>query len=477
MKTLALVASLLAMTAHAQPNVVVIVVDDMRHDDFGAGGHEFVQTPNIDRLAAEGVMFTQAFTTSPLCSPARASLLTGQYAHNHGIVDNTDRAAQSHQLKTFPISLQAAGYDTAFIGKWHMGTDGTRRPGFDTWVSLIGQGVNMNPEIITGEAEKQRVEGHVSDVFTAHAVDFIRREREQPFLLYLAHKALHPNPALGLLEGGYIAAERHRGAYANAHVPRAPNAGRPPVDKPALMRPVECLPPLGFDTATTDRTIRYRMEMMLGIDESVGKLTAALEETGQLDGTVVIFTSDHGYFYGEHGLNPQRRLAYEATARIPLLVRYPGVAPAGTRNEQLVLNLDLAPTVLEIAGLQPGEHVDGMSFLPLLSDNEHSLRRSFLIEYRKEPGEYLGGARRNSETRSEFERVADMGYNAVRTRRYKYIQYTHLDGMDELYDLETDPYEINNLYGSREVRELQDHLQFELGRLLGEWKADGHPAP
>jgi len=465
--TIALVL-LLPLAVAAQPNVVVIVVDDMRFDDFGAGGHEFVDTPNIDRIAAEGAMFTNAFTTSPLCSPARASLLTGQYAHNHGIVDNTDRAAQSHELLTFPRAMQAAGYDTAFVGKWHMGTDGSRRPGFDSWVSLIGQGVNMNPEIIVGEAEKQRVEGHVSDVFTEHAIAFIEQERDKPFLLYLAHKAMHPNPALGLLEGGYIAAERHRGAYENAYVTRGPSAGRPPTDKPALIRGVEGLPPLGFDTATTDRTIRYRMEMMLGVDESVGALIETLEKRGELDETVIIFTSDHGYFYGEHGLNPQRRLAYEPTARIPLLIRYPALVGAGARIEPLALNLDLAPTVLSVAGLTPGSHIDGQSLLPLIGGDVESLYSSFLIEYKKEPSEYLGGARRNSERRSEFERIFDMGYNSVRTDRYKYIQYTHLEGMDELYDLESDPYEINNLFGTPERATLQQQLQQELARLLEE---------
>jgi N-acetylglucosamine-6-sulfatase len=458
----------LAVAAAEQPNVVVIVVDDMRFDDFAAGGQDFVSTPNIDRLAAEGAMFTNAFTTSPLCSPARASLLTGQYAHNHGIVDNTDRAAQSHQLVTFPQAMQQGGYDTAFIGKWHMGSDGSRRPGFDTWVSLIGQGVNVNPEIIVGEAEKQTVEGHVSDVFTSYAVDFIAQERDKPFLLYLAHKALHPNPRLGLLEGGYIAAERHRGQYAGASVVRRPSAGVPPTDKPALMRPLEGLPPLGLDTATTDRTIRYRMEMMLGVDESVGSLVESLEQTGVLDNTVIIFTSDHGYFYGEHGLNPQRRLAYEETARIPLLIRYPDLAGAGTVIEQLVLNLDIAPTVLEIGRQRPGAHVDGQSLLPLLDDPGRPLQSSFLIEYQTEPSDYLGGARRDSETRSEFERILDMGYNAVRTSRYKYIQYTQLENMDELYDLDRDPYEMNNLFNSPDAAGVQDDMQAELARLLDE---------
>jgi N-acetylglucosamine-6-sulfatase len=347
-----------------------------------------------------------------------------------------------------------------------MGTDGSRRPGFDTWFSLIGQGVNMNPEVIDGE-EKRQVQGHVTDVFTDEAVEFIGRKRDKPFLLYLAHKAMHPNPALGLLEGGYIAAERHRGIYADKPVTRRPSAGVPPTDKPAFMRPLEGLPPLGIDTATTDRTIRYRMEMMRGVDESMQALVGQLEATGQLDETVIIFTSDHGYFYGEHGLNPQRRLAYEETARIPMLVRYPSLVEPGTTHEQLVLNLDLAPTVLDLSGTGAEGDFDGQSLLPLLNGDTQSLRDAFLIEYQKEPDAYLGRSRRTTGQTSEFERVTDMGYNAVRTMRYKYIQYTHLDGMDELYDLVEDPYEMNNLYGAPDSAKLKSSMRAELAGLLG----------
>ncbi len=459
-----------ALAQSDEPNFVIVVVDDMRWDDFGAGGHPFVQTPNIDRVANEGLLFTNAFTTTPLCSPARASLLTGLYAHTHGIIDNTDRAALSHELDIFPRRLDAAGYDTAFVGKWHMGSDGSRRQGFDYWVSLSGQGSNEDP-LLTEGGEQRTVPGHVTDIFTDRAVGFLERDRDQPFLLYFAQKALHPDPRLGLVEGGFIAAERHRGMYDDHHVTRRPSSSIPPFDKPALMRKVEGLPPLGRDTATSDRTIRDRMEMMTGVDESVGQLLEVLERSGELEDTVFVVTSDHGYFYGEHGLNPQRRLAYEETARIPLLIRYPAQIDPGSVEDRLTLNLDLAPTVLAMAGL-PSDHTEGRSLLPLWTTGATDWRTSFVIEHHTDPPSYLSGATDTADSAprqgSEFVRVRDMGYKAVRGERYKYIQYTDLDGMDELYDLRADPYEMENLAGSAAAAELLNDMRAELARLLAE---------
>ena len=470
----ALSAAVLMSNAAAQsvkPNFVIVLVDDMRWDDFGAGGHPFVQTPNIDRVANEGVLFTNAFTTTPLCSPARASFLTGLYSHTHGIIDNTDRAARSHQLNTFPQSLDAAGYDTAFVGKWHMGSDGSHRPGFDYWVSLSGQGSNEDPLLTEGDAQKL-VLGHVTDIFTDRAVGFLESDRDEPFLLYFSHKALHPDPRLGLVEGGFIAAKRHRGIYDDYHIMRRPSAGVPPFDKPALMRKIEGLPPLGLDTSTTDRTIRDRLEMMTGVDESIGQLLEVLERGGELDNTVFVITSDHGYFYGEHGLNPQRRLAYEETARIPMIIRYPALIEAGSREERMVLNIDLAPTVLDLAGQAGGDVLQGRSLVPLLTGDAAEWRENFLIEHHTDPPSYLAQSTDTSADTprqvSEFVRVRDMGYKAVRGERYKYIRYTELEGMDELYDLENDPYELENLVESRHAQPILREMREALSRLLEE---------
>jgi N-acetylglucosamine-6-sulfatase len=451
----------------SSPNMLVVLVDDMRWDDYAAGGHPFVQTPNIDRLAAEGVRFDNAFATTPLCSPSRASLLTGLYVRNHGIVDNTQRGG--YELDTFPLLLDQAGYDTGFVGKWHMGSDGRPRPGFDTWVGMLGQGTNFDPKLFVGQKEVETT-GHVTDVLTDYAVDFLQQPRQQPFLLYFAQKAVHPDPAVGLTDGGFLAADRHVGLYDQEPIFRSPSAGVPPVDKPGLMRPVEGLPPLGFDTVTTDATIRQRLEMVTGVDESLGRLLQALEDTGQLDNTVVVLISDHGYFYGEHGLNPQRRLAYEESIRIPFLVRYPPLVEAGSEIEEMVLTVDMAPTLLELAGLS--SDTDGESLVPLLEGDYDEWRESFLVEYFSGPPGYMDRLRGEDglipiQVR-EFGRILGMGYDAVRTERYKYIKYRTLENSDELYDLTKDPYELRNLINEPSMSAILEGLQGELARLSRE---------
>jgi N-acetylglucosamine-6-sulfatase len=331
--------------ASRPPNIVFVLVDDMRWDEMGASGHPFIDTPNMDRLAREGMRFTQAFATTPLCSPSRASLLTGQYAHTNGIIDNTARSGRD--LATFPRELQRAGYATGFFGKWHMGNDDSPRPGFTHWVAMPGQGESIDPHLNV-DGERLQAKGYVTDVLTDYAERFIERSGGQPFLVYLAHKAIHPNvtqqddgrlvPVPGQ-PGGFVAADRHRGRYAGRSMPRRPNAFKTPLDKPALMRPIGLLPPLGRATATTDEEIRGRVEMLLGVDDSLGRLIARLESGGMLDNTVVVFTSDHGYFYGEHGLNEERRLAYEETIRVPLLIRFPPKAAAGWKPAVVACSL------------------------------------------------------------------------------------------------------------------------------------------
>ena len=174
-----------------RPNIVVVLVDDLRFDEFGAAGHPFLETPAIDRLAAEGATFTRAYHATPLCSPNRASLLTGQYASRHGILDNTSRSHASHRLALFPQELQRAGYRTGHVGKWHMGNDPTPRPGYDYWVSFAGQGRTTDPEIYE-DGRSHVVEGYITDIFTDRAVDFIEDGGEQPFFVYIGHKAVHP---------------------------------------------------------------------------------------------------------------------------------------------------------------------------------------------------------------------------------------------------------------------------------------------
>jgi len=448
--------------SNSRPNIVFILIDDLRWDELGCAGHPFIKTPNIDRIAREGAMFRNAFMTTPLCSPSRASFLTGQYAHTHGITDNVDRSAASHKLVTFPLLLQQSGYETAFIGKWHMGNDDSPRPGFDRWVSFKGQGTYLDPDI-NEDGKAVRSAGYITDLLNSYAGQFIRGRRDKPFLIYLAHKAIHPELTqnndgsvnLGDSER-FIPAERHRNLYAGKILPRRPNAQRAPAGKPALERQIGNLPPLGASTGTPDEAVLGRQRTLMAIDDGIGEIFKALKETGQLDKTVIVFASDNGYFYGEHGLSVERRLAYEESIRMPLLVRYPQIIKAGTVRNGFALNIDLAPTLLSMAGVTVPGNMQGRSLVPLLKSERGKWRDSFLIEYYSD---------------RVMPRILQMGYKAVRNGRWKYIHYLELEGMDELYDLKTDPYEMKSVINQPGSEKALDQMKKEMERLLEETNA------
>ena len=453
----------------SRPNVIVIVVDDLRYDEFGAGGHPYLETPNIDRLAEEGAMFTDAFHVVPLCSPNRASLLTGQYPSRHGIIDNVARDLLSHRLQTFPIAMHEAGYETGFIGKWHMGNDPSPRPGFDFWSALPGQGRTVDPDLYEN-GRVHRVEGYVTDVLTDRAVEFIEQEREGPFMLYVAHKAVHPD-ARQLDDGSsdptinrvYTPAPRHRGRYEEDVYPRQPNVAGSPDElegKPALQRSLrdrdspESVAQFSFflDPGTSEETIRRRAEMVLGVDDSLGRIISTLESRGELDNTMIMFTSDNGFFFGEHWLSQERRLPYEESIRQPLLVRYPSLAIPGSRIGGLSLSVDIAPTVLDVSGVDIGAHVQGRSLVPLLRGDDARWRESVLIEFYtyEKPRPWL----------------MDMDYRTVRTDRYKLIHWMQHPDERELYDLQEDPYELNNLIADPAMASVIQEMEGELDRLV-----------
>ncbi len=450
----------------SRPNIVFILVDDLRWDELGCAGHPFIKTPNIDRIAREGAMFRNAFMTTPLCSPSRASFLTGQYAHTHGITDNIDRSAASKKLVTFPLLLHQSGYETAFIGKWHMGNDDSPRPGFDRWVSFKGQGTYLDPDI-NEDGKSVKPSGYITDILNDYALEFINRRHDKPFLIYLAHKAVHPevtqnnDGSVNVADAElFIPAERHKNLYAGKTIPHRPNYKRAPEGKPALQRQIGNLPPLGASTATGDEAILGRQRSLGAIEDGVGEILKALSETGQFDNTIIVFTSDNGYFYGEHGLSVERRLAYEESIRMPLLVRYPRMIKAGTVRNEIALNLDLAPTLLSIAGAPVPGNMQGHSLVPLLMSERVKWRDSFLIEYYSD---------------SVFPRIVQMGYKAVRNERWKYIHYLELKGMDELYDLKTDPYEMKNLIHQPGAAKALAEMKREMERLLKETDT-GSPA-
>ncbi|UCG84802.1 MAG: sulfatase [Gemmatimonadota bacterium] len=431
------------------PNIIIIVVDDMRWDEMGIAGHPYLETPHIDALANDGAFFSNAFHAVPLCSPNRASILTGQYPSRHGIIDNVARNRMSHRLETFPQALQRAGYITAFFGKWHMGNDPTPRPGFDEWAAIPGQGRTIDPELYE-EGRIHTVEGYITDVLTDRAVSVIDRDLAQPFFIYIGHKAIHPD-AIQLDDGSvdlsqpraYVPAPRHRGRYDDSVFTRRPNVVSSPeelTDKPALRRALlnknsaEMVEMFGLeelDPGTSEETIRRRAEMLLAVDESLGRIVAALEARGILDETFILFTSDNGFFYGEHGLSLERRLPYEESTRTPLLVRYPGLARGGSRIDDLVTSVDIAPTMLEIAGVPIGDQIQGRSLVPLLRGDASDWRQSVLIEF------YT--------YENPFPWLVDMDYRAIRTKQFKYIHWMQHPDENELYDLVEDPFETENL--------------------------------
>jgi arylsulfatase A-like enzyme len=443
-----------------RPNIVFILVDDLRWDDLGCMGQPFVKTPHIDRIAREGVLFKNAFATTPLCSPSRASFLTGLYPHTHGVRDNTNHDALSHKLVTFLLLLQRAGYSTSFLGKWHMGTDDSPRPGIDHWIGFKGQGQYIDPELnVNGRVEKAI--GYATDLLNDRAVEFIRRRHTKPFVLYLSHKAVHPNlvqRADGSIDdptaSQFVPAQRHRKLYADAKIPRRPNALFDKLEgKPALLRKLGDLPPLSRATGTSDDAIRDRLRMLMAVDEGIGEILKALAEKELLERTLLIFTSDHGYFYGEHGLSVERRLAYEEAIRIPLLMRYPPLIKPGRTLDALTLSIDIAPTLLDVAAAPLPRGLHGRSLVPLLKDAQSKLRDAFLIEHFSD---------------TVFPRMHKMGYQAIRTMRHTYIRYTELVDMDELYDLQADPYQMRNLIHEPAARVTLAHLQAELTRLRRE---------
>ncbi|HZQ61256.1 MAG TPA: sulfatase-like hydrolase/transferase [Casimicrobiaceae bacterium] len=460
------------MSSNDRPNFLVILIDDLRYDEFGAGGHPYMQTPNIDRLAREGAMFERAFHTTPICSPNRASIMTGQYASRHGIIDNVARDAMSHRLPNYHLELQRLGYETAHIGKWHMGNSGMPRPGYDHWVSYDGHGRLTNPRL-NHDGRYVEHTGYITDIMNGLALEWLDQRDGKPWSLFFAHKAVHPDAeqaADGTLrisaQGGYVVAERHKDLYRDAIFPDKPNML--PIETVVSSKPAwaeslrlksgeEARAILSALFAGEQEEIRLRARMMAAVDEGVGDILALLERKGALDDTCIIFLSDNGYFFGEHGLGPERRFAYEEGIRSPFLVRYPEAVKAGTHREDLVICQDIAPTVLTLAGGTPGPQIQGMSLLPVFRQRgaapPRGWRKSILIEYWAEQA---------------MPWLVGMTYKAVRTDRYKYIHWVNrgiAGELDELYDLDNDPYEIDNLNNVPVMSTTRDQLRRELARL------------
>lgn len=426
-------------------NVIFVLVDDLRFDAMGFMKHPWLETPNIDALARNGVHLRNAFVTTALCSPSRASILTGQYAHRHRVVDNNNPVPPGTIF--FPQYLQQAGYDTAFIGKWHMGGESDApQSGFDRWVSFRGQGTYLpgkNGLNVDGRVVPQR--GYITDELTDYAVDWLKaRSAGRPFFLYLSHKAVHSN---------FVPGERHKGRYRGKPfvMPKTmADTSENYEGKPMWVRNqrnswhgVDF--PYHSDLDIAEYYRQYA-ETLLSVDESVGRIVGLLRDRKLLDSTIIMFMGDNGFAFGEHGLI-DKRTAYEESMRVPLLMAGGGL-PAGSSVDQVVANIDVAPTILEAAGLTPPA-MDGRSFLPLARGQRVPWRDTLLYEYYWE---------RN------FPQTPAM--HALRGARYKYIRYYGLWDTDELYDLQADPLETRNLILDPDQREVVARLNGQLFETL-----------
>lgn len=426
-----------AFASPERPNFVFILTDDQRYDAMSCAGHPFLKTPNMDRIAKEGARFTNAFVTTSLCSPSRASFLTGRYAHSHGIRDN--RTHFSDDIPTFPRVLQEAGYDTAFVGKWHMDGQEGPRPGFNHWVSFRGQGPYFNP-LLNIDGEKQRVSGYTTDVLTNYAVDWLKQARSSPFCLYLSHKAVH---------GPWTPPIRHSKLFENVPVTRPKSMDDTLEGKPAWFEARLKTHHGTQDGPEFDEFIRNYNRMIVGVDIGVGRVLSALEDLGVLDNTVVVFTSDNGYFHGEHRLLDKRAM-YEESIRIPLLMCCPRMIRPGTLIDRMVLNIDVCPTFLDLAGAKIPDGVQGESVRPVLRGRTSGWRSDWLYEYWYEKPYVTPTIR------------------GVRTERWKYIEYPETEHTSELYDLNKDALELHNLINDPKSAPVLADMRSRLQRLVVE---------
>jgi len=425
-------------------NVIFILSDDHRYDAMGfLKAQPWLKTPQMDKLAHEGIHFKNAFVTTALCSPSRASILTGVYAHRHRIVDNNTAIPKGTVF--FPGYLQKAGYKTGFFGKWHMGAETDEpKPGFDQWVSFRGQGTyRPNPNGLNVNGKKVPQKGYITDELTDYALDWMKTlPKEQPYFLYLSHKAVHAE---------FEPAERHKGMYHKEEFKYPPTMA--PDGEMAQHRPMWVQNQRnswhGVDYpyhSTLDIAEYYKRyaETLMAVDESIGRVMDELKKRGELESTLVIYMGDNGFAFGEHGLI-DKRTAYEESMRVPMLARCPEMFKPGQTITKVVAGLDIMPTVLEAAGAQIPAGLDGRSWLALGQGKSTEWRDELMYEYYWE---------RN------FPQTPTM--HALRGDRYKFIRYQGIWDTDELYDMQEDPLESRNLIFSDKhqaiIKQMREHL-------------------
>jgi arylsulfatase A-like enzyme len=474
--------------AGTRPNIIFIFSDDHAAQAMSCYGSRINTTPNLDRIAAGGMRFRNCFCTNSICGPSRAVVLTGKHSHINGFLGNNNSRFNGAQ-PTFPKMFQAAGYETAIVGKWHLVSDPT---GFDTWKILVGQGTYYNPVLIEN-GRKVRHEGYVTDIITDLALDFLKKGRDpsKPFVLMYHHKAPHREwePSL-----------RHLTLFDDVDIPEPPTlfddyTGRGTAAHVQQMEVVRDLNKLDLKLVVPpdlnpqqrekwiaayepknrafraahlagrelghwkyERYIKDYLRCVACVDENVGRVLDYLDQSGLAKNTVVVYSSDQGFYLGEHGWF-DKRFMYEESYRMPLLVRWPGVTNPGAVCDSLVSNLDFAETFLETAGLPVPADMQGQSLVPLLRGAiPHDWRQSLYYHYYEYPAVHMVNK-----------------HEGVRTARYKLINFYEL-GEWELYDLQQDPHEMYSVYAEPAYAATVKDLKAELARLRRHYHVPPNPA-
>ena len=446
----------------ARPNILFIMSDDHAAHAMTCYGSRINETPHMDRIAEEGARFTNCFCTNSICAPSRATILTGRYSHLNGVLDLNDKFDGRQQ--TFPQVLQQNGYQTAIIGKWHLGHGGHSDPtGFDYWNVLPGQGLYHNPKMFDMGQEKV-FEGYVTDIITDFSLDWLeRRDADRPFMLCCHHKAPHRR---------WEPDDKHADMYEDIDIPEPPTfnddyANRSKAAAYAKMRidrdldelDTKGAPPEGLSPEETkkwkyQRYIKDYLRCIASVDDNIGRMLEYLDEKGLTENTIVIYTSDQGFFLGDHGWY-DKRFMYEESLRMPFVIRYPREIAAGSLVDSLILNNDFAPTFLDYAGLPTPGDMQGRSFRPIVAGaTPADWRESFYYRY------YM-----------HLEHHGVCAHYGLRTERHKLIYYYKDDPLPpewELFDLEQDPMELRSVHDDPAYTPLRDELKGELDRLRWE---------
>jgi arylsulfatase A-like enzyme len=476
-----LAAPLTLRAAPKRPNILYVMTDDHTRDQMSCAGNRFLHTPNLDRLAHEGVRFTNCFCTNSLCAPSRATCLTGTYSHVNGVTGNSEAKDAPPEyirrdIPTYPELLKKAGYKTAVIGKWHL-SDTPR--GFDYSYILPGQVLYFDPEFIENGVRK-KFQGYVTDLTTDRALQWLDQAGSDPWLLVYQHKAPHrpfqpPTRLQHLLSDVDLPypktfdddyATRKLAAEAKDMRLDISLAG----DYPDLPKNLK-----GEDRKRWlyQRFVKDYYRSTVGVDENLGRVLEYLDRKHLAEDTLIIYTSDNGFFLGDHGWY-DKRFMYEPSLRLPLLVRYPREVPAGKVDSHMVLNIDYASTILDYASVEAPRSMQGRSLRPLLAGKPPAgWRKSMLYTYYEDSWKLAGKGKEamSDPTFAYFTAHRVSPHRGVRNERYKLIDYYRENGYHELFDLQTDPDELHNVFGQSSYSGVQRDMERELRRLRDEFHA------